>query len=69
MKLFLDTPVQDKHEDFIKISELITALLLAVVPISPWRQKFRVHDWPRYIQFAIYRGATVLRFENQLALV
>ena len=35
IKSFLETSVQDKHEDFIKISELITALLLAVAPISP----------------------------------
>ena len=36
IKLFLETSVQDKHEDFIKNKwQLITALFLAVAPISP----------------------------------
>ncbi|KAK2189088.1 hypothetical protein NP493_115g05022 [Ridgeia piscesae] len=50
-KLFQDT--QDRHENFGKQMTVITVLLLVVAPISPRRQKFEVHDRPRYVQFAL----------------
>ena len=52
-KLFQDTPVQDKHENFIQQVTVITASLLVMTPKSPWRQKFGVHDWLCYVQFAL----------------
>ena len=32
------------HENLVKEVTVITALLLVVAPISPWQQKFKVHD-------------------------